>query len=185
MNFPSYSFGLFLMSQDVQIKLRDAFKKMGDEFMTYTYATRAKVSICFFFFFFYTHIIDCIGCYTSCTSPIQYRYAVTLDVYVFFCRNTSLRISRPCLLHAESWSETSTTAFTNCGTEQREWQSAQRRTPQICSCLGRSLGKYKKKKTPTHLLHISYMLLWTVLLFTITLFKFNAVVKMIIKLLVV
>ncbi|KAK3532692.1 hypothetical protein QTP86_028058 [Hemibagrus guttatus] len=27
---------------DIQIKLRDAFKKMGDEFMTYTYATQAK-----------------------------------------------------------------------------------------------------------------------------------------------
>ncbi|MCJ8746447.1 hypothetical protein PDJAM_G00141910 [Pangasius djambal] len=27
---------------DVQTKLRDAFKKMGDEFMTYTYATQAK-----------------------------------------------------------------------------------------------------------------------------------------------
>lgn len=44
-NFPIYSFGLFIISQDVQVKLRDAFKKMGDEFMTYTYATQAKVSI--------------------------------------------------------------------------------------------------------------------------------------------
>lgn len=83
MNFPSYSFGLFLMSQDVQIKLRDAFRKMGDEFMTYTYATQAKVSIFLFFFFFYSHIIYCIGCYTGCTSCIQYHYGVTLDVHVF------------------------------------------------------------------------------------------------------
>ncbi|XP_060799065.1 sorting nexin-8a isoform X2 [Neoarius graeffei] len=33
---------LTFSGSDVQIKLRDAFRKMGDEFMTYTYATQAK-----------------------------------------------------------------------------------------------------------------------------------------------
>lgn len=33
---------LTFSGSDVQVKLRDAFKKMGDEFMTYTYATQAK-----------------------------------------------------------------------------------------------------------------------------------------------
>ncbi|KAG7316946.1 hypothetical protein KOW79_019244 [Hemibagrus wyckioides] len=33
---------LTFSGSDIQIKLRDAFKKLGDEFMTYTYATQAK-----------------------------------------------------------------------------------------------------------------------------------------------
>lgn len=60
-----------------------------------------------------------------------------------FCRNTSPLISRLSSWRAGSWSKTSTTASTGCGTERRRWPSAPRRTPPIFWCLAETSGVWR------------------------------------------
>lgn len=115
-------------SQDVQVKMRDACKKMGDEFMTNTMATLAKVCIVsimsnylqIFFLSFSNYYLK------------SYWDAAVWVLVHLCCRNISQLISRPSFHQAENWSGISTTAFTSCGTGQRRWPSAPRKTPLIC-----------------------------------------------------
>lgn len=115
-------------SQDVQVKMRDACKKMGDEFMTNTMATLAKVCIVsimsnylqIFFLSFSNYYLK------------SYWDAAVWVLVHLCCRNISQLISRPSFHQAGNWSGISTTAFTSCGTGQRRWPSAPRKTPLIC-----------------------------------------------------
>lgn len=115
-------------SQDVQVKMRDTCKKMGDEFMTNTMATLAKVCIVsimsnylqIFFLSFSNYYLK------------SYWDAAVWVLVHLCCRNISQLISRPSFHQAENWSGISTTAFTSCGTGQKRWLSAPRKMPLIC-----------------------------------------------------
>lgn len=115
-------------SQDVQVKMRDACKKMGDEFMTNTMATLAKVCIVsimsnylqIFFLSFSNYYLK------------SYWDAAVWVLVHLCCRNISQLISRPSFHQAGNWSGISTTAFTSCGTGQKRWLSAPRKMPLIC-----------------------------------------------------
>lgn len=107
--------------QDVQPKLRDACKKMGDEFMTCKYATQAKVVFSFILLHIHHMLNIC---------------AIFINQYCLYCdfssRITSQQISKVNFHPAGSSSEISIAVFRSYETGQRGWQSARRRTPQIC-----------------------------------------------------
>lgn len=115
-----------LPTQDVQTKLRDTYKKTGDEFMTNRIATLAKVC----------HV-------NGGKKNPKYSHltrCLLRAVLSLLCRNISPPTSRLSSQQAESWLEIFTTASKSCGTEPRKWRSARRRTQLISSCLAKSSG---------------------------------------------